>query len=153
MLNSEEIYLEWQLCVIGDQWAETIQHLLARQVVPQQHLLLSGNLLVVVQLHLQLPLPALHLLIMNRGPGKKMLQSSSKLELLAKMVRKACHPTTPSLEKSLARNRENLDLTFQEFYHDFKLYKADVNDPGFNDKDEDGNDKHENNDSCAGRIL
>ena len=67
-----------------------------------------------------------------------MLQSSSKFELLAKMVKKACHPSTPTLEKSLARNRENLDLAFQEFYHDFKLYKADVNDPAFNDKDEDG---------------
>ena len=81
-----------------------------------------------------------------------MLQSSSKFELLAKMVRKACHPTTPSLEKSLARNRENLDLNFQEFYHDFKLYKADVNDPAFNDKDEDGNFKHENNDSWFEKI-
>ena len=82
-----------------------------------------------------------------------MLQSSSKFELLAKMVRKACHPTTPTLEKSLARNRENLDLTFQEFYHDFKLYKADVNDPAFNETDEDGNDKHEYNDSWLGKCT
>ena len=76
--------------------------------------------------------------MMNRGPGKKMLQSSSKFEVLAKMVKKACHPVSPSIEKSLARNRENLDIVYQEFYHDYKLYKADVNAPDLNLKDGQG---------------
>ena len=91
--------------------------------------------------------------MMNRGPGKKMLQSSSKFEVLAKMVKKACHPVSPSLEKSLARNRENLDIVYQEFYHDFKLYKADVNAPDLNLKDGQCEDIHEYNDSWFEKIT
>ena len=76
-----------------------------------------------------------------------MLQSSNKFEVLAKMVKKACDPVSPTLVKSLAKNRGNLDLAYQEFYHDFKLYKSDVNDPAFNDLDENGQVKHDYNDS------
>ena len=84
---------------------------------------------------------------MNRGPGKQMLQSHSKFDCLAELVTKACDPVKPSLEKSLAKNRDKLDDAYQELYHNFKLYKADVNDVDFNSKDTDGKDKHPHNDS------
>ena len=82
-----------------------------------------------------------------------MLQSFSKFEVMSKMVRKACAPVNPTIEKSLAKNRENMDMIYQELYHDFKLFKADVNDPEFNEKLEDGTDKHEYNDTWFEKIT
>ena len=84
---------------------------------------------------------------MNRGAGKKLVQSHSKFETIAKLVTKACDPVKPTLEKSLPKNRDNLDLAYIELCHDHRLYKADVNDDTFNAKDEDGKDKFPCNDT------
>ena len=84
---------------------------------------------------------------MNRGPGKKLVQTATKFETLSKLVTKACDPVKPTLEKSLAKNRNNLDETFIELCHDHKLYKNDVNDATFNDKNENDDDKFPYNDT------
>ena len=76
-----------------------------------------------------------------------MLQSHSMFESLSEMVSKACDPVRPTLVKSLAKNREKLDQSYQEMYHDFKVFKEEVNDPKFNDKDENGANIYERNDS------
>lgn len=89
---------------------------------------------------------------MNRAPGKKLLQSQSKFECLAKLVEKACDPINPRLVKSLAKNRVNLDETFQELYHDHRLYKLDVNDTEFNYIDENEAPKYDHNDNWLGTI-
>ena len=89
---------------------------------------------------------------MNRGPGKKLVQTCSKFETLLKLVTKACDPVKPTLEKSLARNRNNLDDTFIELCHDHKLYKSDVNDETFNELDEDQKDKFPYNDTWMSGI-
>ena len=81
-----------------------------------------------------------------------MLASHSKFECLAKMVKRACDPVKPSLEKSLAKNREKLDEAYQELYHDFKLFKADVDDPDFNSLDKDGKDNYDHNDNWMEKI-
>ena len=43
-------------------------------------------------------------------------------------------------------------MAFQEFFHDFILYKADVNDVSFNEKDENDEDKFEHNDSWFQKL-
>ena len=64
------------------------------------------------------------------------------------MVTRACDPEKPSLEKSLSKNRENLDKIFQELFHDFNCYKLDVNDDdAFNGVDENEKVKYEHNDA------
>ena len=84
---------------------------------------------------------------MVRNTEKKLLQSLSMFESLAEMVSKACDPDSPTLVKSLAKNRDKLDQAYQDLYHDFKVFKEDVNDLKFNDKDEDGADVYVHNDS------
>ena len=84
---------------------------------------------------------------MVRNTEKKLLQSHSMFESLSEMVSKACDPVRPTLVKSLAKNREKLDQSYQEMYHDFKVFKEEVNDPKFNDKDENGANIYERNDS------
>ena len=83
---------------------------------------------------------------MVRNTEKKLLQSHSMFESLAEMVSKACDPTNPSLVKSLGKNRDKLDVAYQEMYHDFRVHKEDVNDPKFNEKDEHGADLYVQND-------
>ena len=90
---------------------------------------------------------------MTRGTEKKLLQTYSKFEVNSKMVRKACHPTTPSLEKSLEGNRKNMDLAYQELFHDFKLYKNEVDDAEFNEKDENGKEKYIHNDEWFEKVT
>ena len=84
---------------------------------------------------------------MNRGPGKKLVQTATKFETLTKLVTRACDPVKPTLEKSLAKNKNNLDDTFIELCHDHKLYKNDVNDATFNDKKDVDEDKFPYNDT------
>ena len=84
---------------------------------------------------------------MNRGPGKKLVQTASKFETIAKLVTKACDPVKPSLVKSLERNRNNLDETYIELCHDHKLYKNDVDDASFNDLDDQDEAKFTYNDT------
>ena len=90
---------------------------------------------------------------MTRGTEKKLVQTFSKFEVNSKMVKKACHPTTPSLEKSLEGNRKNMDLAYQELFHDFKLYKNEVDDAEFNEKDENGKDKYIHNDEWFEKVT
>ena len=69
------------------------------------------------------------------------------------MVTKACDPVKPTLEKSLAKNREKLDDAYQDFYHDFRLYKMDYNDDdNFNSMDEEGKAKNEYNDEWMEKV-
>ena len=96
---------------------------------------------------LLLNLSLLHLIKMTRGTEKKLVQTFSKFETIAKLVTKACDPVNPTLEKSLAKNRDNLDQVFIELCHDHKLYRSDVNDDAFNAKDDDEKDKFFYNDS------
>ena len=84
---------------------------------------------------------------MVRNTEKKLLQSHSMFESLSELVSKACDPVKPTLVKSLAKNREKLDQSYQELYYDFKVFKEDVNDQKFNDKDENGANVHDHNDS------
>ena len=67
------------------------------------------------------------------------------------MVKKACDPENPSLEKSLSSNRSNLDSTFQELFHDYAMYKADTSED-VNGVDENGDDKFEYNDKWMESI-
>ena len=84
---------------------------------------------------------------MVRNTEKKLLQSHSMFESLSEMVSKACDPVKPSLVKSLAKNREKLDQSYQELYHDFRVFKEEVNDPQFNEKDEHGANNYVHNDN------
>ena len=69
------------------------------------------------------------------------------------MVTRACDPVKPSLEKSLSKNRDNLDKVFQELFHDFNCYKMDVNDDDeFNGVDENEKVKYEHNDAWMEKI-
>ena len=68
------------------------------------------------------------------------------------MVTKACDPVSPSLVKSLAKNRDKLDKAYQELFHDFKVFKDDVNDPKFNDKNENGEDQYAHNDKWFSEV-
>ena len=86
---------------------------------------------------------------MNRAPGKKLVQTASKFETLAKLVTKACDPDKPTLVKSLTNKRDNLDDNFIELCHDHKLYK---NDATFNEKNVDGDDKFPYNDTWLEAI-
>ena len=65
-----------------------------------------------------------------------MLESYSKFKLMAKMVRNACLPVSTPSEKCPTGLRDMMDLTFREFYHDFKMFRIEVNSPGL-EKDED----------------
>ena len=67
------------------------------------------------------------------------------------MVRKACDPVTPSLEKSLSKNRENLDNTYQELFHNFSMNKAEA-DEDINVVDEHGDSKYQHNDAWIAKI-
>ena len=86
-----------------------------------------------------------------RGAAKKMLASISKFKSFSRMVKKACDPENPSLEKSLSSNRSNLDSTFQELFHDYAMYKADASED-VNGVDENGDDKFEYNDKWMESI-
>ena len=83
---------------------------------------------------------------MVRNTEKKLLQSHTLYESLAEMVTKACDPIKPSLVKSLQKNRDKLDNAYQELYYDFRVYKDDVADPKFNEKNEDGVNEYAFND-------
>ena len=80
-----------------------------------------------------------------------MQESYNKFQMLAMMVRNACHPVSTPLEKCLTKMRDMMDLTFQEFYHDFKLFRMEVNSPHF-EKDE-GDTMLEYNDSWLEKIT
>ena len=82
----------------------------------------------------------------KRAAGNKLWQTTSKFEAISKLVEKACHPTTPSLERSLVSNYNNLFECFLELCHDHKVYKNEVDDGTFNDKDENGDNLFTHND-------
>ena len=90
---------------------------------------------------------------MTRGTEKKLLQSHSNFESVAEMISKACDPVRPTFVKRLAKNSNDLDEVYKDLYHDFRMYKSDVNDPDdFNSKDEHEKDKYEHNDSWMDSI-
>ena len=55
---------------------------------------------------------------------KKLQTSASKFSCFSEKVRKAYDPVKPSLERSLKRNRDNLDTIFQEVFIDYKVLKS-----------------------------
>ena len=55
---------------------------------------------------------------MVRNAENKLIQSHSNFVSLAEMVAKACDPVSPSLVKSLARNRDKLDKAYQDLFYD-----------------------------------
>ena len=68
------------------------------------------------------------------------------------MVAKACDPVSPSLVKSLAKNRDKLDKAYQDLFYDFKMFKDDVNDPKFNEQNENGEDQYAHNDKWFNEV-
>ena len=81
----------------------------------------------------------------NRTVMKKLQTSAAKFACFSEMIRKACAPTKPSLEKSLQRNRDNLDGIFQEIFVEYDAYKAELNED-INATDTEGKAVHTYND-------
>ena len=88
----------------------------------------------------------------TRDPLKKLQLSHSKFLSLAEMIKKACDPNKPTFVSRLSKNSESLDEVYTELYHDFRMYKLDVDDPDFNGMDEFGDDKFVQNDSWMDNI-
>ena len=78
---------------------------------------------------------------MNRVQEEKMPESYSKFLVLAKMVSDACNTVSYIQEEGLLLIRDNLDSSFQEFYHEHNLYKRDVNAPYLKEIDNEGENK------------
>ena len=89
---------------------------------------------------------------MVRNAENKLIQSHSNFVSLAEMVAKACDPVSPSLVKSLAKNRDKLDKAYQDLFYDFKMFKDDVNDPKFNEQNENGEDQYAHNDKWFNEV-
>ena len=74
----------------------------------------------------------------SRAAGKTFFKSLSHYENQKKLVSKAVHPTTPTLVKSHAKNRDKLEDAFGDLSHDWKVYKSDlaIPDTEFNEVEE-----------------
>ena len=88
----------------------------------------------------------------TRDPLKKLQLSHSKFLSLAEMIKKACGQHKPTFVSRLSKNSESLNEVYTELYHDFRMYKLDVDDPDFNGMDEFGDDKFVQNDSWMDNI-
>ena len=64
---------------------------------------------------------------MNRMSSKNFLKTLDKYEAIKDMVERAVHPTSPSLEKGLPKNKVKLDEAFLDLDHDWKTFKRDHN--------------------------
>ena len=84
--------------------------------------------------------------MMVRNTEKKLLQSHALFESLAEMVNRACVPLNPSLVKSLQKNRVKIDDAYQDLFYDFRVYKDDIDDPKFNDKNDEEENEYSHND-------
>ena len=63
---------------------------------------------------------------MVRNSEKKLGSTVSKYKTFVKMVEKALDPQNPTMERSLAQNRANVQDTFIELCYDHEVYQSEV---------------------------
>ena len=67
---------------------------------------------------------------LNRQTAKNFFKLLDSYDAQKEMVMKALDPDKPTLVKSHAKNRANLDQTYIELVHAWKDFKRDINSNG-----------------------
>ena len=93
---------------------------------------------------------------LTRQVGKNLVQAQSKFQIISEMVGRAVDPDKPSLTKSLGKNRDKMDTSFEELNHAFSLYKRDelqtVTEEEFNRNDDEDKPVFEHNDAWFDKM-